>query len=127
MLLGFAQAAKAEDCRDLFADLRWTLTEVDSFWQLASDHAGTVLLGTTCDPVFIKSWFSTAGWTLKLDEQNEPEEFGPPDGLFWQDKVLIFCLPRQWPWRWVTDGCSAGVNVSLSNGRITHISAGARI
>lgn len=123
-----AQSSGFEDCQTRFSELRWTVSEPDSSWQLASDHAGATLLGAVCDPDFIKSWFASAGWTLTLDYRNEAEEFGPygpTEAPFWMDRHLKFCLPREWPWRWLTQGCTMSMGISMFQDRITHLNAGA--
>jgi hypothetical protein len=128
ILLGFVQTARAEDCQDHFNDLLWTVQEPHSAWELNSKRKGEVFLGTSCDPAFIKSWFATAGWRLVAEETRKPEDSGPfghGTQSYLQDRVLVFCLPREWPWRWVTEGCSMGVDISLYEGRITHVSTGA--
>jgi hypothetical protein len=121
-----AQISGAEDCKKYLSDLRWALMEPNSTGQIASDHAGAVLVGKTCDPEFIKSWFSTAGWTLKSRlayEGANTGPFGPTDRRFYADDVLILCLPRGWLWWWFTGGCSAIVNVYMFQGNITNIGA----
>jgi hypothetical protein len=124
-LLGIAQSASADECQTTLAALRWTLTEPDSSWQLDSRRAGEALLGKVCDPEFLKSWFSTAGWTLLGDSTREPAQFGPTVRSYWEDRGLAFCLPREWPWRWMSNPCSSTVGISMFEGRITFVSAGA--
>ncbi len=129
-ILTFAlpHTAHAQDCEKALADLRWTLVEPNSSWQLASDHAGAVLLDMECDPEFIKEWFAAAAWKLvgeSTRKLNETGPFGPTNQRFRIDQSMAFCLPRQWPWRWITEGCSVGIGISTFQGRITHINAGA--
>jgi hypothetical protein len=130
LMFALPHIARAQNCEKAFADLRWTLVESDSSWQLASDHAGVVLVDKECDEEFIKEWFATAGWSLSRELTQQADNIGPfgaTDRSYLADRILIFCLPRGWLWRWVTNGCSAGVNVNLFQGRITDVSAGARI
>ena len=120
-----AQNAMADQCQETLGALRWTLIEPDSFSQLASDHAGEALLDKVCDAEFIKTWFSTAGWRFLGEDTSAPVKLGPTNNPYWQDRALAFCLPREWPWRWMSNPCSATVGISLFKGRITDVSAGA--
>lgn len=120
-LVLFALGARADECQDKLEQMRGLMN--DSFANIASDHDGFALLGIECDPELVSSWFSSVGWELRHERAVPPQQSGA--GSYWVDMVFVFGLPRQWPWKWLTDGYSAQANVSMFEGRITHISAGA--
>ena len=122
-----AQATEQRPCRAALSDFSWMLEGDGQYFHLNSDRSGKKLHGLTCREADIVDWFEGNSWTHLKTASPDGTSFGHGARRYQADRILVFCLPRRFPFRWRTNGCFAQASVSLFDGRITNLTAGPSI
>jgi hypothetical protein len=123
-----SHAEEPTRCTATLSDLSWALDGTEQYSHLNSDQSGGTLHGLACEEDEIIHWFERHSWSLlrrvSVDGVSFGTGFGSGADSYRADRGLVFCLPRKFPFRWRTNGCSAQVSVLLFEGKITHLIAG---
>lgn len=123
-----SHAEEPTPCADTLSELSWTLEDTEQYRHLNSNQSGGALHGLACEKVEIIDWFERHSWSLLRSVSVDAASFGTGFGTgadsYQADRGLVFCLPRKFPFRWRTNGCSAQASVLLFEGKITHLIAG---
>lgn len=122
-----AHATEQVQCGAALSDFSWMLEEDGQYYHLNSDRSGVKLHGLKCAEADIVDWFEGNSWTHLKTASPAGTSFGHGAGRYRADRILVFCLPRPFPFRWRTNGCSAQAGISLFGGRITNLTAGPSI
>lgn len=122
-----SQEASERLCAASLSDLSWVLHDEGQYPRLNSDRSGKALHGLQCREVEIIAWFRANAWTYRKSVSPSGEVFGHGARSYRADRSLVFCLPRRFPFRWLTNGCIAQASVSLFDGQITQLTAGPAI
>ncbi len=117
-------AEEPTPCTTTLSELSWTLDGTEQYSHLNSDQSGGALHGLACEEDEIIYWFERHSWSLLRRVSVDGVSFGTGADSYRADRGLVFCLPRKFPFRWRTNGCSAQVSVLLFEGKITHLIAG---
>ncbi len=117
-------AEEPTPCADTLSELSWALENTEQYNHLNSDQSGDALHGLACEEDEIIHWFERHSWSLLPGISVDGASFGTGADSYQADRGLVFCLPRKFPFRWRTNGCSAQVSVLLFEGKITHLIAG---
>ena len=119
-----SHAEAAKDCTASLSEMSWALRDADRLSHLNSDKAGQKLHGVICREAAIVAWFEENSWTHLRTVSPDGEGFGSGSLSYQADRGLVFCLPRRFLFRWLTNGCSAQASVLLFERRITKLIAG---
>ena len=120
-------ASEGRNCTETLSELSWTLREGGAYSELNSDQSGKALHGLQCSEAQIVAWFEENSWVHLKTVSPSGESFGSGARRYKADRGLVFCLPRRFPFKWLTNGCFAQASVSLFDGKITNLTAGPSI
>ncbi|MEO9821131.1 MAG: hypothetical protein ABJQ34_20970 [Paracoccaceae bacterium] len=127
IFLSFPNVAQAEDTRECRAALdafSWVFDEEGSFYKLDSTHLGRPLHDVKCSQEELIQWLEENEWTHTETISRAADWFGVGDGRFQSDSAVLFCKVRPFLTRWLTDGCSGNIFISMFEGRISFIHVG---